>query len=215
MQEIICPNCEKAFKIDETGYAEILKQVRDSDFQHQLHERLELAEKEKQNAVELAKTKAQNELQKSNADKDSEIKDLQAKLESGEVARNLAVSEVVSKKDAEIQALNAQLGAIGTKQKLAIIEAVGSVEKERDNLAIRLEAKDTEYQLKESTLTQTHSSELNSKDELIAYYKDFKAKLSTKMVGETLEQHCETEFNRIRSMAFPTAYFEKDNNAGT
>lgn len=215
MHEIICPNCKKAFKIDETGYANILKQVRDSDFQRQLNERLELAEQDKQNAIELAKTKVESELQGKAAVKDAEIKELKAKLDSGEVARSLAVTEAVAKKDAEIQALSAKLSAFKLEQKLAITEAISSVEKERDTLAHRLESKDTEQKLLESTLKQAHSSELKSKDELIAYYKDFKAKLSTKMIGETLEQHCETEFNRIRATAFPGAYFEKDNDART
>lgn len=215
MHEIICPNCKKAFKIDETGYADILKQVRDSDFQHQLHERLDLAEQDKQNAIELAKTKVESEFQGKTAAMDAEIKELKAKLDGGEVAKSLAVTEVVAKKDAEIQVLTAKLSAFKLEQKLAITEAISSVEKERDTLAHKLESKDTETKLLESTLRQAHSSELKSKDELIAYYKDFKAKLSTKMIGETLEQHCETEFNRIRATAFPEAYFEKDNDART
>src|SRR6185437_9265027 len=157
-------HCKKAFKIDEAGYADILKQVRDKDFQHQLHERLELAEQEKETAIELATTKVASKLQKATADKDAEIKELKAKLESGEMARKLAATETAVKKDEEIQKLKAELNAFGVKQKLAITEAVSAIEKERDDLARELEAKDTEQKLLESTLKQTHNVELKSKD---------------------------------------------------
>jgi len=186
MHEIICPHCGKAFKIDEAGYANILKQVRDSDFDKQLHERLELAEKDKQNAVELAKSKVTNELQMS------------------------AVT-----KDAEIQNLKAKLDAIVVAQKLSINEAVSAVAKERDEFKNGLERATLEKQLAEKSLTDKYETQLKDRDEAIERLRDMKARLSTKMVGETLEQHCETEFNRIRATAFPKAYFEKDNNART
>lgn len=215
MQDIICPKCKKAFKVDETGYAEILKQVRDSDFKQQLQERLEIADNEKATAVELVTSKAESEIKITSAEKDAVIKELKAKLDSLDTEQKLAVNEAVAKKDTKIQELTAKIDTSVVEQKLAITQAVSSVEKDRDNLANKLEAKDTEQKLVESNLKQTHNKELQSKDELIAYYKDFKAKLSTKMIGETLELHCETEFNRIRASAFPTAYFEKDNDAST
>lgn len=215
MQEIICPHCKKAFKIDEAGYAEILKQVRDSDFERQLHDRLELAEKDKRTAVELATTKVQAELQITAAARDAQLAELRAKLEASENKQSLAVADAVNGKNVEIQELRLRTSATEAEHKLAVSVAVTAVEKQRDDLARRLETKDTEQRLLESTLKQAHSTEIKSKDELIAYYKDFKAKLSTKMVGETLEQHCEIEFNRIRASAFPTAYFEKDNDART
>lgn len=215
MQDIICPKCKKAFKVDETGYAEILKQVRDSDFKQQLQERLEIADNEKATAVELVTSKAESEIKITSAEKDAVIKELKAKLDSLDTEQKLAVNEAVAKKDTKIQELTAKIDTSVVEQKLAITQAVSSVEKERDNLANKLEAKDTEQKLVESNLKETHNKELQSKDELIAYYKDFKAKLSTKMMGETLELHCETEFNRIRASAFPTAYFEKDNDAST
>lgn len=215
MQDIICPKCKKAFKVDETGYAEILKQVRDSDFKQQLQERLEIADNEKATAVELVTSKAESEIKITSAEKDAVIKELKAKLDSLDTEQKLAVNEAVAKKDTKIQELTAKIDTSVVEQKLAITQAVSSVEKERDNLANKLEAKDTEQKLVESNLKETHNKELRSKDELIAYYKDFKAKLSTKMMGETLELHCETEFNRIRASAFPTAYFEKDNDAST
>ncbi len=186
MNEIKCPHCGKAFKVDEAGYADILKQVRDSEFEQQLHERLELAEKDKLNAVELAKNKVGNEMQKAAAAKDAEIQDLKAKLGTNEVA-----------------------------QKLAIIEAVSAVEKERDELKNGLRQTELEKELSENLLKDKYETQIKDRDDAIERLRDMKVRLSTKMVGETLEQHCETEFNRIRSTAFPRAYFEKDNDASS
>jgi hypothetical protein len=255
MNEIICPHCGKAFKIDEAGYANILKQVRDSEFDQQLHERLELAEQDKRNAVELAQTKFASEMQKAAITKDSEIQELKAKLDASEVARKLAVTEALSvvekerdalaneleqakhdkqaaselaeaklvnglqkaaaMKDAEIQDLRAKLDAIAVAQKLAITEAVGTVEKERDELKSSLARAELEKQLAEKSLKDKYETQIKDRDDAIERLRDMKARLSTKMVGETLEQHCETEFNRIRATAFPRAYFEKDNDART
>ncbi len=184
MHEIICPHCGKAFKIDEAGYADILKQVRDSEFEQQLHERLELAERDKRNALELAKEQAASKIQRAAAAKDAEIQELKAKLDANEVA-----------------------------QKLAITEAVGAVEKERDELKSGLKQVELEKQLSEKSLKDKYETQIKDRDDAIERLRDMKARLSTKMVGETLEQHCETEFNRIRATAFPRAYFEKDNDA--
>lgn len=253
--EIICPHCSKAFKIDEAGYADILQQVRDSAFEQQLHERLELAEQDKRKAVELAQAHASNEMHRAAAVKDSEIQGLKAKLDAGEVARQLAVAQALSAvekerdalanelqqakhhqqaaqeraqekllhglqqveatKDAEIQALKAQLDAIAVAQKLAINEAVSAVEKQRDALQSGLERAQLEKQLAEQSLKDRYEVQLKDRDDAIERLRDMKARLSTKMVGETLEQHCETEFNRLRATAFPAAYFEKDNDAST
>ena len=186
MNEIICPHCNKAFKIDEAGYANILKQVRDNDFEHQLHERLELAEQDKKNAIELAKLKLVSESERTAASKDSEIQALKAKLETIEVTK-----------------------------KLAINEAVSQIEKERDELKGGLERVKLEKQLAEKSLADKYETQIKDRDDAIERLRDMKARLSTKMVGETLEQHCETEFNKIRATAFPRAYFEKDNDART
>ena len=255
MHEIICPHCGKAFKIDEAGYADILKQVRDGDFEKQLHDRLELAEQDKQSAVELAMTKAASESQRAAAAKDAEIQELKAKLRADEVARKLAVAEALSAvererdtlanqleqakrdkqaatelavartanelqkaattKDAEIQGLKAKLDAIEVAQKLAITQAVGAVEKERDEMKSGLERAELEKQLAEKSLKDKYETQIRDRDDAIERLRDLKARLSTKMVGETLEMHCETEFNRIRATAFPRAYFEKDNDART
>ena len=255
MHEIICPHCGKAFKIDEAGYADILKQVRNSEFEKQLHERLELAEQDKRNAVELAQTKGASELQKAAAAKDAEIQELKARLDAGEVALKLAVTEALSAvekerdalaneleqakqdkraasdlaevklvnelqrvaatKDAEIQGLKATLDALEVTQKLSITDAVRAVEKERDELKSGLERAELEKQLAEKSLKDKYETQIKDRDDAIERLRDMKVRLSTKMVGETLEQHCETEFNRIRATAFPRAYFEKDNDART
>jgi hypothetical protein len=186
MKEIICPHCGKAFKIDEAGYAEILKQVRDSEFEAQLRERLELAEKDKLAALELAKHRAESELQRNVASKDSKIQELESLIRSGEISR-----------------------------KLAVTEALSEVEKERDEARNELEKLALAKDLAEKSLRERYETQLRDRDEAIERLRDLKAKLSTKMVGETLEQHCETEFNRIRATAFPRAYFEKDNDASS
>lgn len=255
MHEIICPHCDKAFKVDESGYAEILKQVRDADFDRQLHERLELAEHDKQSAVELARAQASSDLQKTAAAKDTEILELKSRLESSEVARQLAVREalssvekerdtlanalaqsererkvaselaeallaselhkVASAKEEEIRELTAKLQGVELEKKLAVTEAVGAIEKERDELKNGIKQVQLEKQLSERSLKDKYETQIKDRDDAIERLKDMKARLSTKMVGETLEQHCETEFNRVRSMAFPRAYFEKDNDART
>lgn len=255
MHEIICPHCGKAFKIDEAGYADILKQVRDSEFEQQLHDRLELAEKDKRNAVELAREKIAGEMQKAAAAKDAEILELKAKLDADAVERKLAVAKALSdvekerdilatelekmrhdretasklaearlakelqqiaaNKEAEIQDLKAKLDANDVARKLAITEAVSLIEKERDELRNGLKQAELEKQLAEKSLKDKYETQIKDRDDAIERLRDMKAKLSTKMVGESLEQHCETEFNRIRATAFPRAYFEKDNDAST
>ena len=186
MNEIICPHCDKAFKIDEAGYADILKQVRDGDFEKQLHERLALAEKDKLGAVELAKAQLTNQLQ-----------------------HNAAA------KDAEIQALQAKLAAAGQDKQLAVAQALNTAEKQRDEFKNLYDQSQLEKRLAEQSLKEKYELQIKEREEMIERLKDFKAKLSTKMVGESLEQHCENEFNRIRATAFPRAYFEKDNDASS
>jgi hypothetical protein len=197
MNEISCPHCNKAFKVDETGYAHILKQVRDSEFDKQLHERLELASKEKQNAIELAKEKTINQMRD---DASKKIKE---------------ASENLAERDKMIAQLKAQIDANEVKEKLAINEAVNDIEKERDELRNNLKESELKSELAENSLRDKYETQIKDRDDAIERLKDMKARLSTKMIGETLEIHCETEFNRIRSTAFPNAYFEKDNDART
>lgn len=219
MNEVVCPHCKKAFKIDEAGFADILKQVRDREFEGELHERLALLEREKESAIKLAEQKAKTELQADAAKKESEIAALKAEKDSLaaklQAEKDTELTRLQSDKNAEIARLQARIEAAETEKKLALTEAVNKLEKERDELSNKLESKESEKQLLESSLRGKYEAELRSKDETIALYKDMKAKLSTKMVGETLEQHCEVEFNRIRATAFPNAYFEKDNDASS
>lgn len=193
MNEIICPNCKKGFKVDEAGFADILKQVRDHKFEEELQTRLNLAEKDKESAVKLAEATVKNLLQDQLAKKEAELAQMKAQINNAEIAKKLAINEALQK-----------------------------VEKERDNLANDVKNKETEKQLLEKTLNEKHTSELQNKDVIIkhmndeiARVKDMKQKLSTKMLGETLEQHCENEFNKIRATAFQNAYFEKDNDSSS
>tara|TARA_R110002110_G_scaffold415794_1_gene656134 strand:+ start:3362 stop:4705 length:1344 start_codon:yes stop_codon:yes gene_type:complete len=233
MHEIICPHCKKAFKVDEAGYADILKQVRDSEFDQKLHERLELAEKDKQKEVELVKSNIRNDMQEEVLAKDAEIKSLEARLDAEEVARKLAVTEAMKEVEKERDALanelekarqdnkaasklaEAKLSAGEAAQKLAIAEALSKVENERDELKSSLKHVELEKQLSEKSLRDKYETQIKDRDDAIERLRDMKARLSTKMVGETLEQHCETEFNRIRATAFPNAYFEKDNDVSS
>jgi hypothetical protein len=322
MNEIICPHCGKAFKVDEAAYANILKQVRDKEFTAQLNQRLQLAEQAKQDAVELALAQLRTELKAETQQKETNILELKAQLEASKTEQQLAVNHAVTavqkERDAlrnelqqaqrdrlqaqaqaerdqanaveltqqkvsgqlqaelqqqqatiqglkaqlaagqsshalavqatetrlsqeksalenqlqqakaageratelvkmemqkEILALKASLEAKEVQQQLAITEALSSVEKERDSLKHTVEQAALERQVSEKALSEQYELRLKDRDEEIERLKDFKAKLSTKMVGESLEQHCEIEFNRIRATAFPQAYFEKDNDA--
>ncbi len=215
MTEIICPNCKKVFKVDEAGFAEILKQVRDQQFEEELQNRLNLADKEKESAVKLAEANVRNSLQEQIAKKDKELTELKSQSE-------LTLSEKLNKKEAEITQLKAKIDKVEVEKKLAVNEAVQKVEKERDILANDVKSKELEKQNLENSLKQQFSTELLNKDAIIKYkdeeiarVKDMKLKLSTKMLGETLEQHCETEFNKLRASAFQKAYFEKDNDSSS
>lgn len=213
MNEIICPNCHKAFKVDEAGFADILKQVRDHKFEEELNNRLNLAEQEKLNAIKLAEANLKNSLQSELANKDKEIIQLKANSER-------KLSEQLAEKDTSLIELRAKLENAELEKKLSVKEAIQKIEKERDDLANNLKHKDTEKQLLEKSLSEKHSAELRTKDDIIkmkddeiALRKDMKLKLSTKMIGETLEQHCEIEFNKLRATAFQKSYFEKDNDS--
>ena len=204
MNDIMCPNCKKVFKVDKAGFADILKQVRDHQFDEELNNRLNLAEKEKENAILLAEAKITNSFQKEIAMKDSEI------------------VEKLAKKDTEIIKMKSKIENSESEKQLAVSEATKIIEKERDGLNSELKNKDTEKELIEKSLNEKHLIELKTKDQIIqlkdeeiAVRKDMKLKLSTKMIGETLEQHCEAEFNKLRATGFQNAYFEKDNDVST
>lgn len=184
MQELVCPNCGKEFKIDGAGYAEILKQVRNSEFDSDLRERLKIAESEKQSAVQLAEVTLKSELNKIAATKDSEIQSLKAKIE-----------------------------LVEAEQKTVTAEALSRVEKDRDKYKFDLDLAETKSELNEKSLKEQFERQIKDRDDVIKNLQDMKLRLSTKMVGESLEQHCEIEFNSIRATAFPNAEFDKDNDS--
>jgi len=184
MKDIICPNCSKAFKIDESGFTEILKQVRNSEFDDEIDKRLLSAEKEKESAIKLAEQKLKNEL----------------------------LIEL-SNKDAQIQVLNSKIENSQTQNKYNITEAISKIKDERDKLRNDLLLKQKDQELHETKIKNDFKYKLDLKEGEISRLKDYKLKLSTKMVGETLEQHCEIEFNKLRATAFQNAYFEKDNDS--
>ena len=259
MQEIKCPKCGEVFVVDESGYANIVKQVRDKEFARELQKREEELKDAQQKDLDLVRLEQKNQLDKALSAKDSElsekdkkIQELEACIKNNEISRNLAVAEAVNAKekeisqkndeinalkadyiaknmeqDKEIAKLQAQLANVENEKKMAVSEARQLKDKEladKNTEIIRLKDqlsnKDTEKQLGEESLKREYEAklkhkdeQLKEKDEQIDYYKDFKARQSTKMVGESLEQHCLTQFNSLRMTAFPTAYFEKDNDA--
>jgi len=304
MNEIICPNCRKAFKVDEAGFADILKQVRDRQFDDELQKRLKIAENEKESAVKLAEAQLKQSLAKDIAEKDKqlaelkarnelelaeqlskkefELAEMKAKIENAENEKKITVTEAIrtlekerdelandlkrkeadkeaavklleaqlnqllqteltkkdheimelkaknelelterlSKKESEMAEMKAKIDNAEIEKKLLVTEAIQKIEKERDELLNSLKNKETETQLLEKSLNEKFNAELKTrddiiklKDEEILLRKEMKLKLSTKMLGETLEQHCETEFNKLRSTAFQKSFFEKDNDA--
>lgn len=217
MNEIKCPHCHKAFKIDEAGFADILKQVRDREFEQEIHERMAMLERDKQNAVKLAEEKTKNELQADMAKKELEIAELKAgknaEVTELRAERDALIAELRADKEAEIARLQAKIDAAETEKKLALTEAVNEVKKERDELKVILAGKDTEKENAVRNERDKYETQLKDREDTIERLKDMKAKLSVKLVGETLEQHCQNEFNAVRTGQFPYAYFEKDNEA--
>ena len=226
MQDIICPNCKKAFKVDERGYADILKQVRDTEFDQQLAERIEIATKEKESALALAASQSQTDLQKIESEKNREIDSLKQKLEQAliekdttakltEVQLKSELEKITSRKDQEVTLLKAEMATLKESQDLLVAKQTSTITQERDEYKNQVEKLSLEKTISESAIKDKYETQLRDRDDAIERLKDMKARLSTKMLGETLEQHCENEFNRIRSTAFPNAYFEKDNDART
>lgn len=264
MKKIICPHCDKNFDIDESGYADILKQVRDHQFEEEIKNRLDIAQKEKESAVELAIANIQNTFQEKIVQKDKELSELKIKSDT-HFAQNLANKEIEitqmksklhnaqSEKESAVQLAianikntlqdslvqkdkqlfelrtnsEAELASVKSdmynakiENKLEISNAIKTIEKERDELSTDLKIKESEKESLKISIKEQFTNTLIVKDETIkmkddeiARLKDFKQKLSTKMVGESLEQHCEIEFNKLRATAFPNAYFEKDNDS--
>ncbi len=223
MPEIKCPKCGEVFQVDESGYAEILAQVRNSEFDKEINKKEKSLKAEREQAVQLAVLEAENKNKEILADKDTEIARLKLLLESSETQQALAmqnaVSEVEKERDklksqseSEITRLTAMLNQSRIEKELAVKEAVHDLEKQRDRLSSELELQKQKNEISEQSIKQDYETQLRFKDEEIEKYKDFKQRLSTKMLGESLEQHCENEFNSLRMTAFPTAYFEKDSD---
>ena len=204
MNEIVCPHCDKVFKVDETGYAHILKQVRDHEFDKQLNERMKLAEREKVSALKVAAKESEIEIERLKSE-------IRHKEDSTKTAVKLAQNEIMNERDS----LKQKLEAAETTKELAVSKAVDQVAQERDTLKNNLERANLEKHFSENSLKDKYKTQIRDRDDTIERLKDMKARLSTKMVGESLEQHCEIEFNKLRSTAFQSAYFEKDNDVRT
>lgn len=253
MKEIKCPNCGKMFQVDESGYAAILKQVRDEEFEKELAQRENAIKNEKQSALKLANAESENiinslkeklksteskmalEIEKAVNEKDrelteksqkqlyesnSKIQQLQSRLETDINKMELRLKDEIAKKEQEISNLKMQIATKNSEQDLAVSKAIAEKNqelniKEQEIIALnsKFNSAENEYKIKENAIKEKFEKELKDKDELIGYYKDFKARQSTKMVGESLERHCENEFNKLRATAFKNAYFEKDNDA--
>ena len=251
MNEIKCPKCNEVFKVDQAGFADILKQVKDSEFDRELKVRLDIAERDKLEAIKLAEAHLKNTQQAELAEKDKLLAELIAKFDKADTEKKLAVNEAIQNaekekelkdkqlmqlkldneitlstqlgnKDKLLAELKAKLENLEVEKKLAIAEATRPLEKQRDELANAIKTKELEKQGLENSLRQQFASEIQNRDAIIRYkedeiarVRDMKQKLSTKMLGETLEQHCEIEFNKLRATAFQHSYFEKDNDASS
>ncbi|MBR4587229.1 MAG: DUF2130 domain-containing protein [Lachnospiraceae bacterium] len=255
MQEIKCPKCGEVFTVDESGYAAILKQVHDSEFDKEISRREKAFAAEKESAVTIAVAKSEEEknkviedlknkiitlkaeneqalavsskeselaIAKTEADKDKIIAELKAKVAAYDADKATEIERIkasnaleIANKEQEIQRLSSQIEINKSQSETAIERALQEKEKEILNLKNDIALEQSKWELSEKSLKEAHDAELKHKDEEIAYYKDFKARQSTKMVGESLEQHCEIEFNKLRATAFQNAYFEKDNDAKT
>ena len=202
---ITCPHCGTAFQVNETEYSQLLAQVRGAEFDKEIHERLA-------RETELLAQRAENDLQARLSDKDKEILELTAKLDTFASQTELELSSAISKKDQEIQELKAQLRQIGLAKDLELQQAVAQVEKERDAAQNALVLQEQKQELALATTRQEYELRLKAADEQVEFYKNFKAQQSTKAIGESLEQFAEAEFNKVRSYAFPRAKFAKDND---
>ena len=215
MNEIKCPNCGEVFTVNESQYSELLSQVRTAEFDKEIHERI-------RQELALAEQKALNEQQEKLAKKDQEIAQLQNQIQQFDTEKELAKKEVeqtasqsLLEKEKEVQALENQLTTLRLEHENQLQKTLSALEKERDEVKNQLALQEKEAALAQTSLKERYEVELRQKDETIEFYKDFKAKQSTKMIGESLEQHCEYEFNKNRMALFPRAEFGKDNDVRT
>ncbi|MEG1462409.1 MAG: DUF2130 domain-containing protein [Anaerorhabdus sp.] len=220
MHEIKCPHCGTTFTIDEASYADILNQVRTSEFNNEIHEKLEQIKAQHNSEVALIEERSQNQLQKELARMEQVIADLKAKNDASKQSEIIAIADVeksmredIIERDKQIALLNNKLQALEESKKVEIIQALSQKEKELLETQHKIELLQKETEIEKASIKEKFDLELRQKEETIAFYKDFKAKQSTKMIGESLEQHCEIEFNKLRMTAFRNASFSKDNDA--
>lgn len=220
MQEIKCPKCGEVFQVDEAGYAAIVKQVRDKEFNRELKERESQFKMAKEDALEVARTKAEKEFNQLKAEKDRLVSELNAKLTAKDEEQKHIVKEAEAEKDKVIAELNAQITNNENLKNLAVSEVetrytklLAEKKEEIAKLNGDLESANKELEIRVNSIRREYDVIIKNKDEQIEQYRDFKARQSTKMIGESLEVHCSNEFNKVRPIGFPTAYFEKDNDA--
>ena len=213
MNEIKCPSCGKVFQIDEKDYESIVKQIRNHEFEEELQRREKEFAKEKNSELEKLENKLnlKNTIELSN--KDKKIEKLKSDIDKKELEVSNEFKQQISDKDMEIEKLKNQIKQNETENKLALKEAVQEKESEISNLKNKIELNEKEYQLKEQNLKESHEKEIQTKNQEIELYKDMKLKLSTKMIGESLEQHCKTQYDEFLRPVLKNAYFEKDNDA--
>lgn len=220
MNQIKCPHCGKEFTIDEASYSDIVSQIRNKEFDSQLHERLEQLRLQNQKDIVIEKTKVESTYLQKLSSKEAELQSLKDKVSASEQAKSLAVLSAEEKlkeklriQELTLQQLQSKLESALKDKQLETQEVLSKKEQQLQALNSRIELEKKQSELEKASLKSRYDEQLKQKDEAIAFYKDLKTKLSTKMVGETLEQHCEYEFNRLRSLAFPKATFGKDNDA--
>ena len=226
MKDIKCPSCGKTFRIDPSSFQEILLQIKDEEFNKQIEERLKLAEEDKNKGIEIAKQELKIKLMEDRQKKDTKIQDLESKLNIAEEKKLNALNELKNKATNKINLLNNEviklkedierqsvISDLSTKNK--VIEAVNSLEKEKTSLINYIEKMKLEQSINEREIEEKFKNKITERDLTIQELRDMKSKLSTKMVGETLEIHCETQFNLNRATAFKNSYFEKDNDASS
>ena len=213
MEEIKCPNCGKPFKIDEAGYAAIVRQVRDKEFSKEIESREKQFLAEKESALKVVQLEAENDYNEKLAKKDAEIEKLKSDIETAKSDKKFAIKDVEAEKDKKIADLENKLKSFDTEKKLEISNILSEKNLEISKLKNAKDLNAKQFELEIKSLEDKYKAEIQFKEEEIEKYKDFKTRLSTKMLGETLEQHCQNSFNQIRQTAFPNAYFEKDNDA--
>ncbi len=222
MNEIKCPNCGKTFQVDEAGYAAIVQQVRDEQFNKDIQTREKQFAIEKESAIQLAKNETEKEFSQKLNNQEKEISKLQSDIKNEQNLKESALKEQEAEKNKQIEELNHKIDSFNKDKELEInrvkedfVTQITEKDKQITQLENEKKLIESEKQNSEKSLILQYEEKLKFKDEEIARYKEFKAKLSTKMLGETLEQHCETAFNQVRQIGFQNAYFEKDNDAKT